>query len=573
MNWIKNNIGLILILLALGVFMFINYSNERKPEIKVENQGQQDEQTSGIRVEIKGEVHLPGIYTCNSDDRIIDLIYQAGGLTVHADVNLINRSQKLMDEMVLIIPRKTLTNNDPGEIIKYIYAEIKGEVISPGIYRLHENAILNDLIIEAGGLTTEADVSKLNLAQKLKNEEMYIIQSIEVSLLYVEIKGEVSFPGVYTLEKGALVIDLIQLAGGFLDIADVNSLSLVAPLENHQVIEVNSLENEDSRSAVDVKGAVKQPGVYYFSGKMRLIDIVNLAGGFSDNADHDKVNLSQYVKDEAIVIIPEAENEKLFAIDIKGQVKYPGVYYLKEGSRVIDLIRVAGGFRPDADNFKINLTRILKDQDLVIVDKIIDNTQYIYVEISGEVFIPGIYAMTPGDRLVMLINRAGGFTIEAEKSDLNMSRKLVDEEFIYIPNINDEKIYITMTGAVHKPGAYFINESTKIIDLIELAGGLTIEANIDKIDFNQALYNGKVVHIPKTSEVIPDLPNNPSGKVNINTASSEELQSLKGIGVILAERIIDYRNTNMGFRDIREIMNVNGIKESIYENIKDNIIV
>jgi len=342
--------------------------------------------------------------------------------------------------------------------------------------------------------------------------------------------------------------------------------------------------------ATEIKGAVKEPGVYYFFEELRVIDLIQMAGGFTNLADYSEINLSAFVKDTDVFRVPEIENELTIAIDLKGQVKYPGVYYMKEGARIIDLVRLAGGFRPDADTSEINLSELLEDEDIVKVNKIDNDQNYIYVEIKGEVFLPGIYALRPGTRLIMLLNRAGGLTIFANDSELNRTRELVDGEIIVIPSIEEEdeeeeeeeeeenipveeSYYIKITGAVFDPGIYLLTEGLTMMDVINSAGGLTIEADLSQIDFSFLVSENASIHIISTNELTTEIPDVSEERLNINIASVDELQSLSGIGIILAERIIEYRESNGPFDSIEAIMDVSGIGESIYDQIKDDITV
>jgi|GEM_PF-708770 len=575
MSWIKNNIGIILIFIGIIGFIIANNivgrapANEPNQELTTETNILYGE----IQVEIKGEVQLPGIYICQNNSRLLDLINQAGGLTEEADLDKINRSQKLEDEMVIIVPRKTSNTNQSPLIQRYINVEVKGEVLNPGLYKLEENAIINDLVEAAGGFTLNANTSLINLAEKLFEGDLINVTCFDDLSIYVEIKGQVTYPGVYNMESGELVIDLINKAGGLLEDAYTGDINLVEPLSNHQVVFIDSIKNNENLLAVDIKGAVKNPGVYYFNNGDRILDIVNIAGGFKETADYENINLSEFVSDEQEIIIPSIESDIMMAVDLKGEVKYPGVYYLKEGSRVMDLIRLAGGFRPDADTLKLNLSQTLFDEDLIIVEKVVSTQENIFVEIKGEVYFPGVYTMRPGDRLLMLINRAGGFTGDADQDEVNLTRVLSDEEVINIPSLFDEKIYVSISGQVFNPGTYYVNKNIELFDLIFIAGGLTINADLEKVDFNQAISDSTSIYIPSIEEEVPGLPNSPIGKVNINTANIEQLQTLSGVGIILAERIIEYRDMNDGFETIEEIMEVSGIKEYIYEKIKDHITV
>lgn len=573
MKYLKKHYGIIIVIACLAIFGFQYFSSsESLNEIPIEVINETTE-SEKLQVEIKGEIQSPGIYGFEQGDRIVDIINKAGGLTLSADISSINRSEKVIDEMVIWIPKIQNHSEIPTDFYAYIQVEIKGEVWQPGIYKIPENSILIDLIEMAGGLTHMADTQDINLAKKLENQVSYTIKTQVQTNIYVEIKGEVQEPGVYEMEQDDLIKDLVDKAGGLTENASIDQTNLADQLSNHQVITIHHYLDLLDEKAAEVKGCVNQPGVYYFYQEIRIIDLIQMAGGFNNLADYSDINLSDVVKDTDVIIIPEIENEETIAVDLKGEVKYPGVYYLKEGSRVIDLLHLAGGLRPEADTTDINFSRLLVDEDVIEIKKIENTIDYIYVEIKGQVFLPGIYALEPGTRLVMLLNRAGGLTNSADDSLLNRTRILEDGEVIVIPSINEEHIWIRITGGVFDPGVYQVPLETSILDLIEVAGGLTIEADMDQIDFSVTFNENTSIHIPLIDETNPGLPNQSDGLININIASLEELQTLTGIGIILAERIIAYRESNGPFDSIENIMNVSGIGESIYENIKDDITV
>jgi len=573
MKYLKKHYGIIIIIVCLGIFGF-QYLKEpnslSKAPIQVTHQTTESEKR---QVEIKGEIKSPGIYSFDQGDRIVDIINKAGGLTLKADISSINRSEKVIDEMVIWIPKIQNHSEIPTDLQRYIQVEIKGEVGQPGIYKIPENAILIDLIEMSGGLTNMADTQDINLAKKLENQASYTIKPLAQTSIYVEIKGEVQVPGVYEMAQDDLIQDLVNQAGGLTENASIDETNLADQLSNHQVIYIHHYLDLLDEKAAEVKGCVNQPGVYYFYQELRIIDLIQMAGGFNNLADYSDINLSDIVNDTDVIIIPEIENEQTIAVDLKGEVKYPGVYYLKEGSRIIDLLHLAGGLRPDADTSDINFSEIIEDEDVIEIKKIENTQNYIYVEIKGQVFLPGIYALEPGTRLVMLLNRAGGLTNLADDSTLNRTRILEDGEVIVIPSINEERIWIRITGGIFDPGVYQVPLAISMLDLIEVAGGLTIEADIEKIDFSATFYENTSIHIPLIDEINPGLPNQSDGLININVATLEELQTLTGIGIILAERIISYRETNGPFDSIESIMDVSGIGESIYDQIKNDITV
>ena len=150
----------------------------------------------------------------------------------------------------------------------------------------------------------------------------------------------------------------------------------------------------------------------------------------------------------------------------------------------------------------------------------------------------------------------------------------------------DYKIVIHITGEVNNEGIIEIKEGGRISDAIEEAGGLTKEADLERVNLAYELEDGQKIYIPNKKDkdieeyvtegvddiVLPDeLSKAGDGLVNINKASSEELQELDGIGEALAENIIAYRENNGKFKNIDDIKNVSGIGDSKYEKIKDNI--
>lgn len=188
---------------------------------------------------------------------------------------------------------------------------------------------------------------------------------------------------------------------------------------------------------------------------------------------------------------------------------------------------------------------------------------------------------------------------------LTKKAECVCEECPQIPNteevVEQTKLKVDIKGYVKKPGVYEVEEGTIVNDLIKKAGGLKSNATTDNINLSKTLQNEDVVVISskselkkqtstttstttsvvspsilvestKTEETKVETSKEPNQKINLNTASKEELMTLSGIGEAKALSIIEYR-TKTPFKDITEIMNISGIGESIYEKIKDFITV
>ena len=137
----------------------------------------------------------------------------------------------------------------------------------------------------------------------------------------------------------------------------------------------------------------------------------------------------------------------------------------------------------------------------------------------------------------------------------------------------DGKIGVYVTGAVKNPGVYYLEENSRVYNLLDICGGILENADISKLNLAQKLIDSDKVEVPikkEEAEQENEILNNDDKKVNINTADVEELKSLDGIGDSTANKIIEYRRTN-NFEVIEDIMNVPGIGESKFNNIKDHI--
>lgn len=167
--------------------------------------------------------------------------------------------------------------------------------------------------------------------------------------------------------------------------------------------------------------------------------------------------------------------------------------------------------------------------------------------------------------------------------------EISEENTIQIVNetIQDiqEQIIIHIAGEVKNPGIVKINEGARIADVIEKAGGLNKEADITNINLAYPVEDGQKIIVPKTGEQIQEYITEDSQtniivtkeilnkKVNLNKATSEELQTLEGIGESIAEKIIMYRKENGDFKQIEDLKNVPGIGDAKFDTIKDKISV
>lgn len=141
-----------------------------------------------------------------------------------------------------------------------------------------------------------------------------------------------------------------------------------------------------------------------------------------------------------------------------------------------------------------------------------------------------------------------------------------------------EEVIIDICGAVNDSKVVTLPAGSRVEDAIKAAGGITDEADLSGINRAAELSDGEKIYIPTADEVergieLPSAEGNISadGSININEATAEELETLNGIGPVTAEKIIQYRTEYGKFENKEDLMEVNGIGEKTYAQIKDKI--
>ncbi len=131
--------------------------------------------------------------------------------------------------------------------------------------------------------------------------------------------------------------------------------------------------------------------------------------------------------------------------------------------------------------------------------------------------------------------------------------------------------YVYVCGEVIRPGVYEVAAESRVYEVIDLAGGLTDDADPAAVNQAETVFDGMMIEIPGTmgDEMIPAAEKD--GRININTASREELLTLPGIGESKADSIISYRDEHGRFQDPADLMQIPGIKEGVFGKLKDKI--
>ena len=140
-------------------------------------------------------------------------------------------------------------------------------------------------------------------------------------------------------------------------------------------------------------------------------------------------------------------------------------------------------------------------------------------------------------------------------------------------------IFVDIKGAVKNPGVYQMKVGDRVKDALDAAGGLTDEADSQKVNLAQRVEDQMVIVVPKVGEEATEIPAGVTskeaakdGKVNINTATVEELKTLKGVGEKKAEAIIEYRKKNGSFKTKEDLMKVRGIGKKLFESFQERIV-
>ncbi len=170
---------------------------------------------------------------------------------------------------------------------------------------------------------------------------------------------------------------------------------------------------------------------------------------------------------------------------------------------------------------------------------------------------------------------------ENVNESIDNSEKVLDDNTPALQQsveINKETIVVEIKGEVIKPDVYTLKEGSIIKDLIDMAGGLTEEADISNINRAQQLKNHELIIISNINNkdksqdtAIVSVSIEDDGLISINTATESKLKEIPGIGEVKAKAIIEYREANGGFKALDEMKNIDGIGEKTFEKMKDKI--
>ena len=488
-----------------------------------------------VRVNIVGEVNLPGTYNFSAFNTVYNAIYVAGGITENATLREVKlfRNNELVDVVDIYkflnegdqSTNVRLENNDLIVVGPYTNrVSISDGVKTPGKFEIKNGETVSDLIKYAGGFSENSYSKSIRITrifdEKYKIIDVYSDQfdffelksgdKIEVDKIIEKyenrliVKGSVYKPGVYSLSKNMTVKDLIEKAEGlqpdtymnrgfitrtnedfsttnisFNVLNQINEIDNPIFLEKDDILNIISINDLKDDNYIEISGEINRPGVYPFSINLNLEDIILLAGGVRKNATLKSIEISR---------VNSLENS----------LSSSEVFYV------------------DIDNLNSDSNFELKPFDNIIIRKD-PNIEYLkFARIEGEVNYPGKYAISSKkERISDLLKRAGGPNEYAYYEGATIIRKTeFAEESSQIQNeINDltrlrEKLSLDVS---------VLTESEKLLisridnDLEKL----NLENNSNQ-DFSSFVKKERINEIVKRNAMSQDIPLAKSESIGIN---------------------------------------------------------
>ena len=383
-----------------------------------------------VRVNIVGEVNLPGTYNFSAFNTVYNAIYVAGGINENATLREVKlyRNNRLVNTVDVY---KFLTKGDGSSNIRLENNDlivvgpytnrvtIEGAVKIPGRFEMKENESLSDLLSYSGGLSENAFKKSIKLTRIIDDKykvvdvnstqfdffqpkpgDKYVVdQVIDKYNNRVIIKGAVYRPGTFSVsEEGMTIKDLIDKAEGlksdvFLNKAYITRTNpdystsnisinlkeelktLNFKLKEEDILNILSLNDLREEKYIEISGEVNSPGIFPYSENISLQDIILLAGGFNDNATGKRVEINRRLSSNEL---NENNISEILTFDLNKNLN--------------------------------NNSIIVEPFDEIIVRKNPNFYTQQYARVEGEVMYPGKYAiLSKNERISDLINRSGGF--------------------------------------------------------------------------------------------------------------------------------------------------------------------
>lgn len=417
-----------------------------------------------LRVQVLGEVSQPGYYTVSPSTTLFSSLYYFNGPTRLGslrDVQLIRSGKKItsIDFYDFLLTGKK-RNDQKLQLDDVIFIpnrmktiELVGEVNRPGIYEMRSNETLGDLIELAANIKPTAYLGRVQIDRITPFEEREELGG-ERKLLDVNLKNILNKTDKFELKNG--------------DIIKIFSIS------------------EARNNIAFIEGAVLRPGAYDIEDSLKVKDLILKADSLLGDAYLDrleivrlnsngteeliKLDLNKVLKNNKShnILVKPLDKIKVYGISnmspqrfvkIRGHVKKPGDYQLKDNMTLFDLIFVSGGF---LDNIYKKRT-YLKRADLYRFDENKIQKKIISFNLNE--------------------------LLDEKSTKINLLLEPDDEIVIFAKSIFENIGTITIEGAIKNPGVYNYKEDNTLIDLILEAGGVLTGEELYRIDITSREYN------------------------------------------------------------------------------------
>lgn len=173
--------------------------------------------------------------------------------------------------------------------------------------------------------------------------------------------------------------------------------------------------------------------------------------------------------------------------------------------------------------------------------------------------------------LVAVVLVCGLYIWEQQSQPTGAATSAIPAVSVGEAKLTESEVVVYVSGYVVRPGVYTLSGEPRAIDAVNAAGGFVDGADAARINLAQKLVDGTQVHVPGNLSATPDGAQPGGNKVSLNHADKKQLESLPGIGPALADRILDHRKTQGGFKTIEELRKVSGIGDAKYNALKDKI--
>ena len=491
-----------------------------------------------IKVNIVGEVAVPGSYTLSAFNTVYNAIYVAGGINENATLREIKlyRNNKLINSVDVY---KFLTKGDGSSNIRLENNDlivvgpytnrvtISGAVKIPGKFETKENETLSDLLFYAGGLSEKAYKKSIKLTRiidgELKivdiNSDQYdffkpsagdrfqVEQIIEKYNNRVIVNGAVYRPGTYSVTDGMTIKTLIDKAEGlktdvFFDKAYVTrtnedySTSTIALdlrdelknpsfiLKEEDILNILSVNDLSEENYIEISGEVNNPGIFPFSENITLSDLILLAGSFKENASSSRIEINRRITSDKS---NENNISEILTFDLNKNL----------------------------DDSTISI----KPFDQIIVRKNPNFYTQQYARVEGEVMYPGKYAISSkNERISDLINRSGGFKNMAYLKGATLIRLTEFAELQSDLNKKNKSLNDLKNKVSNKQGALTESELLLINRIDEDLKNIASNKNDNQILSSYAK-SERINEILKKNSVDGDIPISKSEAIGIDLIS------------------------------------------------------